>query len=164
VHGTEIAQWTEQGGALRHVDGHVTAVPGLGLLVLAADCYPVALSDGKSVAMLHCGWRGLAAGIVENGVKEISATAAAIGPAIGKCCYEVGPEVLEAFAGLGEGIAGGRMLDLEEVARRQLRAAGVEGIESAGLCTSCNPELFYSHRRDGARSGRQAGLVWAAAG
>jgi copper oxidase (laccase) domain-containing protein len=110
--------------------------------------------------MLHCGWRGLAAGIVERGAAAVSASGAAIGPGIGQCCYEVGPEVLEAFADLGEGIAEEPMLDLAEVARRQLRAAGIEEIESAGLCTKCNPELFYSHRRDGARSGRQAGFIW----
>jgi hypothetical protein len=72
----------------------------------------------------------------------------------------VGPEVLTAFAGLGEGIADGRMLDLAEVAARLLRAAGVERIESAGLCTSCEPELFFSHRRDAGRTGRQAGIAW----
>jgi len=77
----------------------------------------------------------------------------------GPCCYEVGPEVLDAFAGLGDGIATGRMLDLPEVARRLLREAGVEEIESSGLCTSCEAELFFSHRRDGG-PGRQAGLVW----
>jgi copper oxidase (laccase) domain-containing protein len=110
--------------------------------------------------MLHCGWRGLAAGILAKGAAAVEATEAAIGPGIGSCCYEVGDEVLTAFAGLGEGIAAGRMLDLAEVARRQLRAAGVERIESADLCTSCEEELFFSHRRDSGRSGRQAGLVW----
>ena len=98
--------------------------------------------------MLHCGWRGLAAGIVARGADAVEATDAAIGPGIGPCCYEVGPEVLDAFADLGEGIADGRMLDLPEVARRLLARAGVEQVESAGLCTSCEAELFFSHRRD----------------
>ena len=98
--------------------------------------------------MLHCGWRGLAAGIVARGAAAVGATDAAIGPGIGPCCYEVGDEVLDAFADLGEGIAAGRMLDLPEVARRLLAEAGVERVESAGLCTSCEPELFFSHRRD----------------
>ena len=110
--------------------------------------------------MLHCGWRGLAAGIVAAGVAAVDGDAAAIGPGIGPCCYEVGDEVLESFAGLGEGIADGRMLDLPEVARRLLAEAGVEAIESAGLCTHCNPDLFFSHRRDGAETGRQAGFAW----
>ena len=170
VHGAEViahdsaqvpSPYAQPGTELTESDGHVASSAGLVPLVLVADCLPVALSGPGGVAMLHCGWRGLAAGIVERGAAAVSATAAAIGPGIGQCCYEVGPEVLEAFAGLGEGVAEGRMLDLAEVARRQLHAAGVEEIESAGLCTRCNPELFYSHRRDGARSGRQAGLVWA---
>jgi purine-nucleoside/S-methyl-5'-thioadenosine phosphorylase / adenosine deaminase len=111
------------------------------------------------VAMIHCGWRGLAAGIVERGAAEVGATAAAIGPGIGPCCYEVGDEVLAAFEPLGEGVAAGRMLDLPEVARRLLARAGVGEVESSGLCTSCEAELFFSHRRDGPRTGRQAGLI-----
>jgi len=118
-------------------------------------------SGPGGAAILHCGWRGLAAGIVASGVEAVGATDAAIGPGIGPCCYEVGDEVLDAFAGLGDGIASGRMLDLPEVARRLLREAGVEQVESAGLCTSCEAELFFSHRRDGG-PGRQAGLIWLA--
>ena len=84
--------------------------------------------------MLHCGWRGLAAGIVATGAEAVGATDAAIGPGIGPCCYEVGDEVLAAFAELGDvadraASTQGRMLDLPEVARRLLRAAGVERIE-----------------------------------
>ena len=90
----------------------------------------------------------------------MGATDAAIGPGIGPCCYEVGDEVLDAFSGLGDGVAAGRMLDLAEVARRLLREAGVAQVESAGLCTSCEAELFFSHRRDAGRTGRQAGLAW----
>jgi polyphenol oxidase len=72
----------------------------------------------------------------------------------------VGDEVLGAFAGLGDDVASGRMLDLAEVARRLLREAGVTRIESAGLCTSCEAGLFFSHRREAGLAGRQAGLVW----
>jgi copper oxidase (laccase) domain-containing protein len=75
----------------------------------------------------------------------------------------VGTEVLEAFAPLGDGVATGRMLDLPQVARRLLERAGVERIEASELCTSCHPELFFSHRRDNGRTGRQAGVVWAGA-
>jgi YfiH family protein len=141
-------------------DGHVVTAPGIAALVFAADCLPVALRGPGGVAMLHCGWRGLAAGIVAAGAAAVAATAAAIGPCIGPCCYEVGDEVLGAFAGLGQGVAAGRMLDLPEAARRLLAAAGVDRVDSAGLCTSCEPELFFSHRRDAGRTGRQAGIAW----
>lgn len=142
----------------READGHVVTEPAGAALVKVADCLPVALAGRGGAAILHCGWRPLAAGIVARGADAVGATDAAIGPGIGPCCYEVGDDVLAAFAPLGEGIATGRMLDLPEVARRLLREAGVEGIESAGLCTRCD-ERFFSHRRDGDPR-RQAGVVW----
>jgi len=170
VHGAELAfhvepqdpsPYAEPGSDLPEVDGHVVLAPGLTPLVFVADCLPVALAGPGGVAMLHCGWRGLAGGILARGAQAVNATAAAIGPGIGPCCYQVGPELLPAFAHLGDGIVGeDRHLDLPEVARRLLREAGVERIESAGLCTACEPELFFSHRRDAGRTGRQAGLAW----
>jgi polyphenol oxidase len=156
----EPSPFAEPGAALEEVDGHVVRGPGLAPLVLTADCLPVALAGPGGVAMLHCGRRGLAAGIVARGAAMVGATSAAIGPGIGPCCYEVGPEVLAAFAGLGEGIAAGRLLDLPEVARRLLARAGVEQVESASLCTFCEPELFFSHRRDAGRTGRMGNLAW----
>lgn len=171
VHGNEVT-WRDAaprpnpfdtpGLKLDQCDGQATAARGLAPLVFVADCLPVLLAGPDGVAAVHCGWRGLAGGIIERGARIVGATAAAVGPGIGKCCYEVGEEVLAEFTGLGEGIADGRMLDLAEVARRQLAEAGVERIEIAGLCTSCNPELFFSHRRDDGRTGRQAGLVLSA--
>jgi polyphenol oxidase len=152
--------FAEPGAPLAEADGQVTSTAGLVPCVLVADCLPVALSGSGGVAMLHCGWRGLAAGILAAGVGAVDADAAAIGPGIGPCCYEVGDEVLASFAGLGAGVADGRMLDLPEVARRLLAEAGVEAVENAALCTHCNPELFFSHRRDGGETGRQAGFVW----
>jgi polyphenol oxidase len=169
VHGAEVAThddapeysaYADPGPDLPAVDGHATGRAGVAPLVMVADCLPVAVSGPGGVAMLHCGWRGMAAGIVENGVGTVGAVTAAVGPAIGPCCYEVGDEVLERLEDLGEGISDGRMLDLREVARRLLARAGVEQVEVTELCTKCNPELFYSHRRDGERTGRQAGLVW----
>jgi polyphenol oxidase len=144
------------------LDGHVTAERELGELVFVADCLPVALAGPEGVAMLHCGWRPLAGGIIEKGAEAVGATAAAIGPGIGPCCYEVGEEVLARFLPLGEGVADGRKLDLPEVARRLLERAGVTEVQVAGNCTSCEPELFYSHRRDGPTTGRQGGLAWLA--
>jgi polyphenol oxidase len=169
VHGAELAShsgpqdpspFALPGTDLPSVDGHVVTSPGLAPLVFVADCLPVALSGPGGVAMLHCGWRGLAGGIVAGGAEAVGATDAAIGPGIGPCCYEVGDEVLASFTDLGDGVVEGRMLDLAEVARQLLRRAGVERIESAGLCTSCETELFFSHRRDRGVTGRQAGLAW----
>jgi len=110
--------------------------------------------------MIHCGWRGLAGGIAERGVSEVSAEGAVIGPGIGPCCFEVGPEVAAEFSDLGGGIAEGRMLDVPEVCERILRRAGVQHVERSGLCTYCESGLFFSHRRDDGITGRQAGLVW----
>src|SRR4051794_39032783 len=141
------------------VDAHSTSDPGLTPLVMVADCLPVALAGPEGGAMAHCGWRGLAAGIVAEAAAATDARAAAVGPGIGPCCYEVGEEVLAEFDDL-DGVADGRMLDLTAVARLLLARAGVTEVESADLCTKCNPELFYSHRRDGERTGRQAGLAW----
>jgi YfiH family protein len=169
VHGGELAfhsgrqdpsPFARPGSALAEADGHVASVAGLAPLVLGADCLPVAVAGPGGVAMLHCGWRGLAAGILAAGVEAVQATDAAIGPGIGACCYEVGDEVLDAFSGLGDGIASGRMLDLTEVARRLLARSGVEGIEAAGHCTCCEPELFFSHRRDHGRTGRQGVIAY----
>lgn len=172
VHGTSLVAGADpsRGSFVRHgrtkeprdvvaADGHVVREPGLVPLVFVADCLPVAMYGPGGVAMVHAGWRGLAGGIVGAAAEAVGATRAAIGPGIGPCCYEVGEEVLAAFAGLGD-VAEGRMLDLPEVARRLLAQAGVEGVESAGLCTRCEPELFFSHRRDAGLTGRQAGLAW----
>jgi YfiH family protein len=161
----EKERGSPEGAGLVKADGHVVKAPArTPALVFVADCVPVALSGPSGVAMLHCGWRGLAAGIVAKGVAAIGADAAAIGPSIGPCCYEVGEEVLAPFRPLGGGVASGRMLDLPEVVRRLLAEAGVERVETSGLCTSCEPDLFFSHRRDGGRTGRQAGLVWPESG
>jgi YfiH family protein len=171
VHGTDITSWpgpppagrngfAAPGAQLDKVDGHTTTVSALGLLVLVADCLPVALAGSGRVAMLHCGWRGLAGGMIEKGIALFAEPpAAAVGPGIGRCCYEVGPEVLDAFADLA-GVTDGRMLDLRGVAEARLRRAGVTRVEHTDLCTSCHPDLLFSHRRDRGVTGRQAGVVW----
>ncbi|HEX8073506.1 MAG TPA: polyphenol oxidase family protein [Thermoleophilaceae bacterium] len=172
VHGADVLEWerrpekgsndgyAEPGAPLEKVDGHATGLAGLALLVLVADCLPVALAAPGRVAMLHCGWRGLAAGMVARAAATFDRQpSAVVGPGIGSCCYEVGPEVLEAFSDL-DGVAAGRMLDLRAVAERRLRAAGVADVEHVDLCTRCRGDLFFSHRRDGPDTGRQAGMVW----
>jgi YfiH family protein len=169
VHGDEILHWNgpPQDGGFAHVgadlpkvDGHTTSAKEVPLMVLVADCLPLALVSSERAVMLHCGWRGLAAGIVERGLALFGQPPhAVLGPAIGPCCYEVGEEVLAEFREL-TGVANGRMLSLNMVTQRKLMAGGVTKIDSFPLCTSCRPDLFFSHRRDKGVTGRQAGLVW----
>jgi YfiH family protein len=169
VHGADLLEWheppaerafAEPGGKdLPRVDGHLSTERRLALLVLVADCFPVALSDGSRVAMLHCGWRPLAGGLLEKALGRLEGpVSAAVGPGIAGCCYEVGPEVLEAFADL-EGVADGRMLDLRAVIARKLEAAVVADVQHVDHCTSCRSDLYFSHRRDRGVTGRQAGMV-----
>lgn len=157
---------------LPKLDGHATAGTGVIPTVLTADCLPVLLAAPGAVAALHCGWRGLAAGIVAEGMRSLAELAgaepdavhAAIGPGAGPCCYAVGAEVEEAMAaaGLAEAMTPAGTLDLPLVARRALEAAGVPPAQVAtvGICTICTPMLFFSHRREGGITGRQTGLVW----
>lgn len=147
-------------------DGLATARRDVACLVRTADCVPVALVSSQAVAMLHCGWRGLAAGIVQEGVRvmrELGAgeVQAAIGPHARVCCYETGDEVHAAFAHLGPAVRRGRRADLEAVTRALLEQSGVSQVHAVGACTICGPaELFWSHRRTGVRAGRQGGIAW----
>jgi len=146
-------------------DGLWTEKPGRALGLLTADCFPVVLARQNGtprLVVLHVGWRGLVEGILENGVAAVEGlAAAAIGPGIGPCCYEVGEEVAEPFRRrFGDDVMQGRDLDLAEAIDRGLRAAGVETLERTGHCTSCEPELFFSHRRDRGRTGRQGVIAY----
>jgi purine-nucleoside/S-methyl-5'-thioadenosine phosphorylase / adenosine deaminase len=152
------------GTPLERCDGLWTDEPGQGLMLLTADCLPVALAraNGKpGLAVLHVGWRGLLGGIVEAGAEALGGgpLRAAIGPGIGPCCFEVGEEVAEPFrARFGADVLVDRNLDLVESTERALRAAGAEAVGRVDLCTSCEEELFFSHRRDQGVTGRQ-GIV-----
>jgi copper oxidase (laccase) domain-containing protein len=97
--------------------------------------------------------------MIRKAASRMPVQGAAIGPGIGQCCYEVGQEVLDAFTEF-EDVADGRMLNLRAIAEQQLRAEGVEQIEHVDYCTSCHPELFFSHRRDNGVTGRQGGIAW----
>jgi polyphenol oxidase len=152
---------------LSKADGQATQLSDVAPMVLTADCLPIAVAGAGAVAMLHAGWRGLAGGIVSEGVCAIrelgvdGPLAAAIGPGAGGCCYEVGDEVFEVFAEYGDHVRHGRNIDLKAIARDQLERAGVQDVHDVGLCTICSEEsLFFSHRRDRGVTGRQAGLVW----
>ncbi len=149
-------------------DGQITKSPGLAVVALTADCLLIAIAGAGGVAMLHGGWRGLRGGVIEAGVSALRAAgvrgplSAAIGPGAGPCCYQVGPEVLDAFADLPDVVRhGADRVDLKAVARHALTASGVETVHDVGLCTICSdPALLFSHRRDRGVTGRQAGIAW----
>ena len=152
-----------------HADGLWTDEPGLPILAMSADCLPIALaridSSTPAVAVLHAGWKGLLAGIVAAGSEALGdgKLAAAIGPGIGPCCYEVGEEVAVPFrARFGDDVVRARRLDLWTSAERALRAAGVERVDRFDRCTACEPETFFSHRRDAGRTGRQGVIAYVA--
>jgi YfiH family protein len=143
-------------------DGLWSDEPGQGMMLLTADCLPLALARANgstpALAILHVGWRGLLAGIVERGAEALGGghLHAAIGPGIGPCCYEVGEDVADPFrAAFGDRIVQEGRLDLWSAAEQALRAAGCEEVERTNLCTYCHPDRFFSHRRDHGRTGRQ---------
>jgi YfiH family protein len=164
VHGTFVRRVRGQVPAgSGEADGQATCLPRVGVMVLVADCVPVLLGSEGAVAAVHAGWRGLAGGVLEEGVRALrelgsdgEAITAIIGPAAGGCCYEVGEEVHELFEGAHRQ---GRRIDLRAIAAERLTRAGVANVEQIERCTICDPELF-SHRREGARAGRQAGVAW----
>lgn len=143
-------------------DGQATAVAGVGALVLSADCLPVALGCDGAVAMVHAGWRGLAAGVLEEGVRAVrelgsdGELGAIVGPCAGACCYEVGADVHEVFA---DDYRDGDRLDLRRIAHDRLLASGVAHVRDVLGCTICE-ERFFSHRRERERAGRQGGVAW----
>jgi purine-nucleoside/S-methyl-5'-thioadenosine phosphorylase / adenosine deaminase len=146
-----------------YADGQATALRGTAAIVLAADCLPVVIAGGGAVAAVHAGWRGLAAGVLEEGVRAVSELggaeparlAAVVGPGAGGCCYVVGPEVHQVLGSA----PGATTVDLAAVAMSRLRMAGLEDVRVVEACTICD-ERFFSHRREGARAGRQGAVVW----
>lgn len=173
VHGTDAARVVGADGgrgfedpvtALGPADILVTAERAVPLAVLVADCLPIVLATDDLLVAVHAGWRGLASGILSRAAaffEDAGRATAAIGPAIGPCHYEVGPEVVSAVeAGSPGGAvverrAGSTALDLRRTAARGLAACGVGEVEATEMCTACDPARFYSHRRDG-RTGRHA--------
>lgn len=194
-HGARVVQATPRGittpgaTAFDECDGLWSDEPGQAMLLVTADCLPVALArtgraggspDQPALALLHVGWRGLLAGIIDEGAQALRAAPAArlgardddsadraplraaVGPGIGPCCYEVGDAVADRFrTAFGDGVLHGRHLDLPTAAELALRAAGVTEVDRYDCCTACHPELFFSHRRDAGLTGRQGviGLV-----
>jgi polyphenol oxidase len=168
VHGAEVRP-SRAGERGRPGDGLWSDESGRAMLVTAADCLPVALArttgERPALALLHAGRLGILAGVLEAGVSALGdgRLAAALGPGIGPCCYEVGADIAAQYADrFGEDVVRGRNLDLWTSADRALREAGVAEIERVDLCTSCHPDLFFSHRRDGAPTGRQGVIGYVA--
>jgi polyphenol oxidase len=165
VHGAAVRRATEPPGPARppaEEDGQATALTRHPALVFTADCTPLLLAAQGAVAAVHAGWRGVAAGVVEEALaalREVGGTGpvtALIGPGARGCCYEVGEEVHAEFAAY-DARRGERNLDLPAVIAARLADAQVH---DTGLCTMCWFGLFFSHRRDGGVTGRQAGVVW----
>lgn len=177
VHGAEVlridAAVTSAPSGEPSADAAVTSVARLPLAILTADCLPVLFCtvDGGRIGAAHAGWRGLSAGVLENTLRALdsapSEVMAWIGPAIGTASYEVGEEVREAFlardlqhaACFSPTRPGHWLCDLAGLARRTLQSAGVGRIDGGGFDTFTDAR-FYSYRRDGARSGRFASLIW----
>jgi hypothetical protein len=179
VHGAAVVTELEGGAA---ADAVVSSDPTRVLTVRVADCVALLVADRRTgaAAAIHAGWRGTAARITAAAVARLAEDygsrprdlVAAIGPAIRSCCYEVGPEVRDAFraagapnAGLSEWFAAGRgdrlQLDVPRANRDQLFEAGVVAsqIYDSLLCTACHPSLFHSYRRDKERAGRLVGFI-----
>jgi YfiH family protein len=159
VHSAAVNR-AEAGERTRDGDGLWTDEPGIPMLAFSADCLPIALArvNGKpGLALLHAGRLGLLDGIVQAGVAALRGPLAAIvGPGIGPCCYEVGEDILAAYrARFGPDVLQGRNLDLWTAAERALRETGVDAVERFDVCTACNADRFFSHRRDGPLTGRQ---------
>jgi polyphenol oxidase len=156
---------------LPEADAIITAQPDLPIGIRTADCVPVLIADPvlHCVAAVHAGWRGTAANIVAAAISKLSEEygsrprdlLAAIGPCIGRCCFEVGPEVAQQFELLFPEAPGLKTIDLAEANRRQMVSSGLpaEQIDIAGVCTRCDAVNFHSFRRDGDQSGRMVAAI-----
>lgn len=170
VHGTRLLWADEPVGEDEEADALASSRGAL-VGIRTADCVPVLLGDRRTgaVAAIHAGWKGGLAGIVGVAVQGLRDRGclpddllAAIGPCVGRCCYEVSSQLAERFAiAIGDAVVTGRRLDLRSVVRSQLLRAGVgeAAIDEVGGCTHCEAELFHSFRRDGERAGRQISFI-----
>jgi copper oxidase (laccase) domain-containing protein len=137
------------------------------MLKLTADCLPIVLartSGRPALALLHAGRLGVLEGILEAGAATLGGRlTAVIGPGIGPCCYEVGADIADAYrARFGSQVIVGRNLDLWSASECVLREAGVVAVQRLDLCTACDPERFFSHRRDAGVTGRQGVIGYVA--
>ena len=172
VHGARVIR-AEQPGEVPDADAAVTTQANSVCAIMIADCMPVLFADrdGHAVGAAHAGWRGLAAGVLENTIDAMGIAPAKLiawlGPAIGPSAFEVGNDVRDAFLGSDPAaehafrahLPGKWLADLFMLARQRLARAGVTEVHGGGLCTHSDPARFFSHRRDKV-SGRMAALIW----
>ena len=159
VHGAELIEVAEDdSGVVGDADGLIARSPGPVLGILTADCAPVIVRGGDGIAVLHAGWRGLVAGVIEAGLAAIEPPHSAwIGPSIHACCYEVGDEVVDSFRSRDLPVAANNRVDPAEAAAALLDRAGVSDVVIASQCTHCDAD-YFSYRRDGV-TGRQGAFA-----
>lgn len=177
VHGTDVVVADTVEDETVEADAQITTTSGVVCTVQVADCLPVLVADslGRGVAAIHAGWRSLAAGVIENTIKELkkligddtAQLKAWLGPRIGFDDFETGADVKDAFvSAYPECTAGIKAvdekwhIDLAAFAKTALAKVGVTNVEDCGLSTVTDAKRFYSFRRDGAKSGRHAALIW----
>ncbi len=172
-HHTSNVRIADRPGTYEYCDGLVTQMPNVFLGIAVADCVPIAMFDPmtNSIAAVHAGWRGTAGKIVKRAIAKLlvqcesrpSNLRVFIGPAAGKCCYEVGPEVASQFpASVVEAAGDGKfLLDVKEANRLQFLECGVpeHQIEVSEACTISSPGQFHSFRRDREASGRMMAVI-----
>lgn len=157
------------------VDALATETPGRSLLLHFADCVPIMMADKqkRSIAVIHAGWRGTAAGIVKEAINALCEHGSAardivvaIGPAIGDCCFQTGPDVAEKLISTvkhGDGLIQWKEVrpypDLKAINALQAYEAGAASVDVSHWCTACHPEIFYSHRQSGGKTGRQGAIA-----
>lgn len=174
IHGHQVIRVGSQGlQDIPEADGAYTNEPDVVLAVLTADCLPVFLvsADGEELALLHCGWRGIASGIIERAVdmfvcppEQIQAW---LGPCIGPAAFEVGRDVFDAMHHRNKQhemafvSSGGKFFaNLYQIARTELQTRGVRAITSCDHCTYTQTQDYYSYRKAGGATGRMASLLW----
>lgn len=162
-----VGGYLDPEGDLPQADALITRELELALVALSADCVPIVIAalDGSAIAVVHAGWKGLVAGVVEEAVAALGpgAYAAAVGPCAGPLAYEVGEDVAAPLRErFGERVATGGTADLAAAAGTALMQAGLspDAIEIAGLCTITDADTFFSYRRDGATTGRQGVIAY----
>jgi polyphenol oxidase len=165
VHGAValLAEGDPQAMLSREADALVATEPGVAVGVRVADCVPVLLAhpETRTVAAVHAGWRGMVAGVIENAIEvaQMKGGVGAIGPCIGACCFEVDLDVADRIGFIDRKVGSKAYVDLRKAVRARLRSKGIEHVEDVPGCTKCDPDRFFSHRRDHEAAGRHLAVI-----